>query len=197
MTITPEAPAPRRPLAFVGVALAVTVCLALLWRETPLPALLDPHRLARMGGAVRASPLAPALVLVVYIVAALVLFPLTPLLVATALVFDSVRGFVFGLGGSLVSAAITYGVGRLLARRRAHLVHGPRFLRVRDRLRGRGVLAVATMRLVPVGSFSLGNVAAGALEIPFRDYMLGNVLGLLPGILALTFLADRLRGIAP
>jgi uncharacterized membrane protein YdjX (TVP38/TMEM64 family) len=36
---------------------------------------------------------------------------------------------------------------------------------------------------------------AGALRIPVRDFALGNMVGLLPGILALTLLADRLAGV--
>ena len=51
------------------------------------------------------------------------------------------------------------------------------------------------MRLVPVGNFSLINIAAGAMGIPFRAYMLGNLLGLLPGLLLLTFFADRVRAL--
>jgi len=43
-----------------------------------------------------------------------------------------------------------------------------------------------------VGSFSLINLLAGALEVRFRSYFLGNLLGILPGILGLTLFADRL-----
>ena len=46
--------------------------------------------------------------------------------------------------------------------------------------------------MLPVGNFSLINIIAGALGIPFGDYMLGNAIGLLPGVLALTMFADRL-----
>ena len=34
--------------------------------------------------------------------------------------------------------------------------------------------------------------SAGALGIPFGAYMLGNALGVLPGVLGLTLFADRL-----
>jgi phospholipase D1/2 len=186
---------PRRPVAAVGLAILAAVALVVLWRATPLATLIDPRRLAALGAAVHATPLAPALVLAVYLAAALVLFPLTPLLVATALVFEPSRALAFGLGGALAGAAVTYGVGRLVGRRRPALLTTERFARVRERLRRRGVLAVAVMRLVPAGNFSLSNVAAGALEIPFRDFMLGNLLGLLPGLLALTLLADHLRAL--
>ena len=43
-----------------------------------------------------------------------------------------------------------------------------------------------------MGNFSLINIVAGALGVPFRKYMMGNAIGLLPGMLALTIFADRL-----
>ncbi len=54
------------------------------------------------------------------------------------------------------------------------------------------MLAIVAARLLPVGNFSLINMAAGAFRIGFGDYMLGNAIGVLPGILALTLFADRL-----
>jgi uncharacterized membrane protein YdjX (TVP38/TMEM64 family) len=50
------------------------------------------------------------------------------------------------------------------------------------------------MRIVPAGNFSLMNMAAGAIGIPFRDFIVGNGLGMLPVLIVLTFFAGRLRG---
>jgi uncharacterized membrane protein YdjX (TVP38/TMEM64 family) len=65
-------------------------------------------------------------------------------------------------------------------------------LQIRRQLRRRGVLAIVAARLLPIGNFSIINAAAGAFRVGFRDFMLGNVIGLLPGVLALTLLAGRL-----
>ena len=54
------------------------------------------------------------------------------------------------------------------------------------------MLAIVAARVLPVGNFSVVNILAGALGIRFRDYFLGNVLGLLPGVLGLTIFAHRL-----
>jgi uncharacterized membrane protein YdjX (TVP38/TMEM64 family) len=87
---------------------------------------------------------------------------------------------------------VTYGIGRLIGRFRGGWLQGPRLTRVRRQLQRRGMLAIVAARLLPVGNFSLINMVAGALGIRFRDYLIGNVLGLLPGILGLTIFADRL-----
>jgi phosphatidylserine/phosphatidylglycerophosphate/cardiolipin synthase-like enzyme/uncharacterized membrane protein YdjX (TVP38/TMEM64 family) len=204
----PEQPAPqqiiedfvptelRRPvhrsLLGWGVLLLALVALVALWRLTPLRGLLDLERMTALGRALRDQRAAPLLVLATYLGGALVLFPITLLLAATALVFDPLRGFVYGMSGALSGAALTYGIGRLLGRFRASWLSGPRLERVRRQLQRRGILAIITARLLPVGNFSIINMVAGALGIRFRDFMLGNLIGLLPGIIGLTLFADRL-----
>jgi phospholipase D1/2 len=171
----------------------LVVALVAVWRLTPLATLLDRRHLAELGHVVASSPTAPALVIAVYVAAGLVLFPVTLLLAATALAFEPWHALGLGLAGALASACVGYAVGRLVARRRPRWIEGPRFAPFRARLQRRGVLTMAVSRLVPVGSFTLANVVAGAIGIPFRDYLLGNGLGLLPGLIALTLLSHELR----
>jgi uncharacterized membrane protein YdjX (TVP38/TMEM64 family) len=176
----------------VGVVVLVLVAI---WRLTPLATLLDRRHLVELGHTLAASPSAPALVIGGYVVLGLVLFPVVPLLAATALVFDPGRALVLGFVGALTSAAVGYTVGRLVGRHRPRWVEGPRFEPLRARLRRRGVVTMAVSRVVPVGSFTLANVIAGAIGIRFRDFMVGNALGLLPGLLALTLLSHQLRAL--
>jgi uncharacterized membrane protein YdjX (TVP38/TMEM64 family) len=165
-----------------------------LWRFTPLSRLADPHRLAALGAVLREHRAAPALVLAAFVGGALTLFPITFLLGATALVFPPLRAICYGLPSALVAAALCYAVGVVVGRHRPHWVEGRRFAPLRARLRSRGVLTMATMRIVPAGNFSLMNIAAGAIGIPFRDFIVGNGLGMLPVMIFLTFFAERLRG---
>jgi len=175
-------------------AFGVVALVVVLARATPLAALLDRDALARLGHAVSASPAAPAIVVGVYVAAGLVLFPVTPLLAATALVFPPASALALGLAGALASAAVGHAAGRIVARRRPRWADGPRLAPLRARLQRRGVLALATTRLLPVGNFTLANVAAGAFAIPFRDFILGNALGLLVQLAMLTGLARALLG---
>lgn len=187
----------RRRSAVLRGALLVALFLSVgaLWRFGPLGHLVDARRLAALGAELSQRPDAPLLVMGAYLVGALLLFPMTLLLIATALVFDPARALALGLGGALAAATMTYGIGRALSRTGARWLDGPLVARWRDRLARRGMLAVVGLRLIPIGSFSISNIAAGALPIPFRAFLLGNLLGLLPGLLALTLFADRLRAL--
>ena len=182
----------RRSLAGWAIVVAAAAALVAVWRLTPLASLLDAERLAALGLALASHPAAPAIVLAGYVAGALVFFPITLLLGATALVFPAPTAVVYCLGGALTSAATTYAIGRLVGRFRPRWLAGPRAVRVHQQLRRRGTLAIIAARVLPVGNFSLINIIAGALGIPFGKYMLGNTIGLLPGVLALTIFADRL-----
>ena len=54
--------------------------------------------------------------------------------------------------------------------------------RIQSRIIGKGVVAVAMIRMVPIAPFSIVNVVAGASKLSLRDFMLGTVLGMAPGI---------------
>jgi phospholipase D1/2 len=182
----------RRSLAGWAVLVAVALVLAAIWRWTPMSALLDVERAAAFARGLAGHRAAPVLVLVGYILGGLVLFPITVLLGATALVFSPPLSIVYCLVGTLASAAVTFEIGRLAKWRRMGWLQGPRMRRISVQLRRRGTVAIVAARLLPIGSFSLINVTAGAFGVRFRDFMLGNVIGVLPGVLALTLLADRL-----
>ena len=54
------------------------------------------------------------------------------------------------------------------------------------------MLTIVTLRIVPVAPFTVVNVIAGAANISWRDFALGTLIGLLPGVTAIAFLAERL-----
>ena len=192
--LVPEAlrPPVRRSLVGWGLAFAALLALVAAWRLTPLRTLLSVERVAALGETLRDHPSAPFAVLAAYLVGTLVFFPITLLLAATALVFPAPVAIAYCLGGGLSAATTTYGIGRLLGRFRPRWLQRPRLVRVGRQLRRRGVLAVIAARMLPVGNFTLINITAGAFGIRFRDYLIGNLIGLLPGVLALTVFADRI-----
>ena len=119
----------------------------------------------------------------------------TVLIAGTAMALGPGQGFVYAVIGSLLSAASGYGVGWLAGRRAVFRLPTGGLSALRRILDRRGVTAVLTVRLVPVAPFTVINLAAGALGLPFRHYMAGTVLGMVPGIAVLTLVGDRLRAV--
>jgi phospholipase D1/2 len=123
------------------------------------------------------------------------------LIAATGIVFGPLYGALYAFGGTFLSAAVTYGIGHWLGRDTVQRLLGPRINRLSQRLATRGILAMMIIRMLPIAPFSIVNVVAGASHIRLRDYLIGTMLGMTPGIvLTVTFvhhLAEAVRNPSP
>ena len=176
----------------IALLLGAVIGLAVLWRFTPLHAWLDIDRMADVAKAIQDSPFTPLLVLLAYVLSGLVVVPLTLLIIVTVSVFGPWLGGFYALLGGELSAMITFYVGHLMGRERVSRIAGSRVESISNALARRGVLVIITLRIVPVAPFSVINVIAGISDIRARDFAIGNLLGMIPGVLAIAFLADRL-----
>ncbi len=190
-------PDEHKPHTARRVILGVLTLTALLgmaaaWRWTSLGEWLDIDTLIRQADTLNAHPATPLLVILTITLAASLAVPLTLLVVTAVLAFGSVPGFFYSLAGAELSAVLIYaagqGIGRDLARRYA----GKRLNSVSKQLSKRGVMTIVTLRIVPVAPFLVINLVAGASHISFRDFALGTLVGLLPGLVAIAFFADGL-----
>ena len=73
---------------------------------------------------------------------------------------------------------------------------GRRAARIQSRIIGKGVVAVAMIRMVPIAPFSIVNLVAGASKLSLRDFMLGTVLGMAPGIAVMAALGAQIADLA-
>jgi uncharacterized membrane protein YdjX (TVP38/TMEM64 family) len=185
--------AARSPWVEAAALVGVLVLLAAVWRFTSLGDWLSRDRIAATILAVRQMPLAPLAVAAVYVVASLFFFPVTALIVATALVLPPLQGIVSALLGVLAASAATFGLGRLLGRGLVRRLAGGRANEVSRRVARRGILAVAAVRLVPIAPFSLVNLVAGASHVGFRDFIVGTLLGMAPGVVGVVLLETSLE----
>lgn len=175
-----------------AAALLSLIGLAAAWRWTPLAAWLDAELIAAWAAGLRDSTLGPAVAVTVFVAGGVVVLPVSVLVVATALVFGPLPGFLYSMLGTVLSGATTYALGRALGRHTVRQVAGERVNRVSRRLAQRGMTTMAAIRLVPVAPFTVVNVVAGASHIGFRDFVMGTAIGMIPVVAALTLFADRL-----
>jgi uncharacterized membrane protein YdjX (TVP38/TMEM64 family) len=126
-------------------------------------------------------------------VGGLVVFPVSLLILATVYAFGPVAGFAYSLLGSFLSGVATFGIGKALGRRTVQRFAGRRLRRLSRLLRRRGLIAMATVRLVPVAPFTVVNVVAGAFNVRFLDFALGTLIGMAPGICAIAVFGERLE----
>jgi phospholipase D1/2 len=77
--------------------------------------------------------------------------------------------------------------------RTARRLLGARGERLRERIVGHGIIAVAIVRIVPVAPYSIVGFMAGAARIHRGDYLVGTALGMLPGVVMYALFLDRAR----
>lgn len=177
----------------IGVAL---FGLAMAWSYTSLSDFTDADHISTFLSAYAQSIWGPPFAIAAFVVGGLVVFPVLVLIAATAAALGPWLGFVTAMAGVLLSAFILFAIGRVLGRERLQHLLGRRAARIQERIVGKGVLAVVVIRMIPIAPFSLVNVVAGASTLPLRDFLVGTLLGMMPGILAMAVLGAQIADLA-
>jgi phospholipase D1/2 len=175
----------RRPLVWLRMTcVAVLFGVALgVWAWAPVPD-VDPETLSTWFRPYRYAWYALPVVVAVFVVLGLVLFPVVLLIAATGIVFGPVLGPLYAMAGSLASASAGFGIGRWMGAGRVEQLGGARIAKLIHGVRRNGTLAVFLVRKVPV-PFTLANVVVGASSIEFRDFIVGTTLGMIAVVVAL------------
>ena len=181
-----------RYLLRIGLLVAAVFGMAALWRWTPLSDWLDIDRAEAAANWIRDSRFTPVLVLAVYVIGGLVAVPITLMIIATVTVFGPWAGAAYALVGAEIAALAAFGVGHAIGRDVVSRIGGSRVNRLSRKLSERGVLTTMTLRIVPVAPFTVINIIAGISEIRLRDFAIGSFIGMVPGVMAISLLADRI-----
>ena len=177
----------------VIVAFITAIILAGFWYLTPASDLADIKTLGPYFEQISRSGWAPIVIPLIIVVASIVFFPITILIAITGMTLGPILGFACALAGSLSSAAASFAIGTFLGEKGIRKIMGKRLNRISKAVARKGVLSVAGLRLLPVAPFTAINLIAGASHIRFRDFLLGTVFGMVPGIAVMVALGDRLR----
>jgi len=182
----------KRVRNFVIILLCL-LGLAAAWRWTPLGDYADLEYVLSAKIYLQGNPASPVIVPLGYLVGSLIMFPVTLMIVATAFMFGVLPGTLYSIFGCLLAATGTYVLGRVLGRGTVSKLAGSRLNRLNRRLARHGVLTITTIRLIPVAPFTIINLVAGASHIRFRDFLLGTIIGMTPGILIITLFEHQLE----
>jgi uncharacterized membrane protein YdjX (TVP38/TMEM64 family) len=159
-------------LRFAGlVALLASLALTLIAVGVPTPA--DVATALDQG-----SVPVPVLAVAAFAVLVLGLVPRTLLAAAAGLVFGPWTGAGYIILGATLGALVAFGIGRFLGR--DFVAVQARLARLDGWLANRGVLAVVTVRILPLAPFGMVSYAFGTSGVRLRAYLFGTVIGMLP-----------------
>lgn len=129
------------------------------------------HRLAMVSG-----------FMAIYIIQTALSLPGATILSLTAgAIFGTLMGTVYAVCAASIGATLAFLVTRYLLRDLVLSRFGSRLEGMNRELEQRGFNYLLFLRLVPIFPFFLINLAAGLTRLPLRTFMLGTLLGIIPG----------------
>jgi uncharacterized membrane protein YdjX (TVP38/TMEM64 family) len=138
---------------------------------------------------------APIVFILFYIVGVIFL-PSTPFMVLAGILFGFKLGFIYSLIGSLVSANLVFKISRHLGKEWVENILQKKYLRkigeYNQKLENKGVLDLVVLRILPIMPFNVLNILMGVSRINIQNYMLGNIIGLLPSIIITVYFGNLL-----
>jgi len=177
-----------------GWAVALIAAVAVLtlgFRWTALAEHMTLERLVLLGAQLQGSATGPLWIFAAFVIAAVCGVPVMGLIVATEIVLGPWAGSVCALAAAVVSAAASFGIGRLVGPDRMQAALGDTVASISRKLARRGILAVAVVRTLPLAPFAVVNMVAGVTHIRWHQFVLGTLIGMAPGVLMLGVLSEQ------
>lgn len=181
----------KRKLLLFMILLLVLLGLATYW-QLSLPGGLQalPQRLLDLRLRVNGLPFMG--ILFTIMIASVFAIPLGLIIVSGSVIFGPWLGGIYVVSGTLTGAIVSFLIGAALGRQVIEELCGLRLKRVSEMLGQRGLLSVIIIRLLPIAPFAIVNMIAGATHLRLRDFVLGSLLGMLPGVVILGVGVDQL-----
>ncbi|MFD2612296.1 TVP38/TMEM64 family protein [Paenibacillus gansuensis] len=132
---------------------------------------------------------APVLYILIYAIRPLILFPASILSLTGGLAFGPVWGTVYTIIGATLGAVLSFWLARVLG---TTLLRGrlAKWGKLEPQLREKGFFYILLLRLIPIFPFDLVSYAAGISKVRFSAFVLGTLLGIIPGTFAYNFLGS-------
>lgn len=135
----------------------------------------------------------PVIYIGLYAVRTLTLFSATVFTLASGLIFGPWLGMLYTLIGENLAANLAFFVGRYFGKDViARAGKQVSFFPTGDKFREHGFMSVLMMRLL-FFPFDWVGYLSGAYNMRQRDFALGTAIGILPGLIAFTFLGGALH----
>lgn len=178
-------------LMIILIIIVLISTLIVFWESSPLAG-QSMQEIMSLLQTIRSTPWGIPAFLAVFIVGSLVFFPVTVLITFTMMLFLPVQGFFIALTGSLISASIGFMLGRLMGIKFLRKFLGLYAEKVCHYINKGGIMCITILRMIPVAPFAAVNLALGMSEIHFIIFITATCLGLLPGLVAFSFLGNAL-----
>lgn len=140
----------------------------------------------------------PVILIGLFVVATLLMLPSSLLTLLSGMIYGPILGLLVIMSATIVGSSLAFLVGRTLLRSRIErfAAKRPRFRALDRAIAERGLRIVILLRLTPIAPFNVLNYALSLTKVRLRQYMLGTLLGMLPGTALFVYLGSTAREVA-
>jgi uncharacterized membrane protein YdjX (TVP38/TMEM64 family) len=176
-----------------GILLLTAICIA---ATIAAAYFLDGINLDRLQATVQQAGLfAPVLYIILYIIFTLFILPSTALNLMGGALFGLWLGTLWTSIAAIISAIAAFAFTRSIGRELVAQKLAGRWEQMDAEIRQSGLFYMFAIRLLPIIPYGLVNFTAGLTSIRFRDYLLGTMLGTIPGILPFVMMGSGLQAL--
>jgi uncharacterized membrane protein YdjX (TVP38/TMEM64 family) len=140
-----------------------------------------------------AHPIAPWVAVPAFVAGSLVVTPVTAMIALCGLLFDPWVAVLTATAGMLASTAVNHWIGAHFGNAISARVPTPVTRRIDGIAEASDAWSLAGLRLIPIAPFTVINLVAGASGVNLRDFLVGSVIGMGPGIVLICLSVDRAR----
>lgn len=163
-----------------------------LFHWTPLADKADPRLIADFFRGLGSPWWSPLVFVPLYAAATALGLPGTIPTLAGGAIFGVARGMLYNTLGANLGALAAFLLARHLGRDFVARMLKGKAAALDDKIGEHGFGTMLYLRLIPLVPFNALNFGAGLSRISLRDYVLGSLIGMLPGTLVYTYFADAL-----
>lgn len=172
------------------VMIAGIAALVAIWKWTPLQGWAYIQSASSALAEFHKTPALPVWIIMGFMLAGFVRFPISLLVIPAVFLLGLLQGFIVSIVGGVLSAFTVYVIGKKLDRNTIRKLAGSQLNLISNKLAQRGIISIVAMRIVPAAPFTLINLVAGASHFHFRDYFVGTILGMAPGLFAVSVITS-------
>ncbi|MDE2216407.1 MAG: TVP38/TMEM64 family protein [Planctomycetota bacterium] len=130
--------------------------------------------------------------ILIYGIGCVVALPGSLLTLCGGAIFGVAMGTAYNVLASNLGATLAFLMARYFGRDFVSRLMKGRVEAFDEKVASHGFRFIFTLRLIPLVPFNGLNLGSGLSKIKYRDYLLGSVLGMLPGTFIYTYFADAL-----
>jgi uncharacterized membrane protein YdjX (TVP38/TMEM64 family) len=175
----------------LGILAGLLIGAGLLWWRFGPTDLESLRSFARRARGMRDNPWAKPSFVVLYIAASAFGLPITPLTLASGVIFGAVVGATLSWTGAVVGAAGGFLLARRLGAGSVRALAGKRAHKIEELSEATGFLTLVRLQLIPVIPLGALNLTCGVAGVRFSTYAGAAAVGVIPGSVIYAYFADQ------